>query len=88
MEILISVEVPRSRLTPVEISIVYNNDGSVQNIDWREAIPDIMELNLEELGLEDYESDDDEDWCPPNKVSFDDDEILEYESTDDNSDDY
>jgi len=87
MEILITVEVPRTGLAPVEICIVYNEDGSVQNIDWREALPDIIECM--ELDLEDYNSDDDDDWLPPAKVNFDDEEeILEYESTDDDSDDY
>ena len=38
--------------------------------------------------LDDYDSDEDEDWRPEYHVNFDeeDDEILEYESTDDDSD--
>lgn len=40
MELRVNIDVADSHLHPVEISIIYNDDGSVQNIDWREGIVD------------------------------------------------
>ena len=84
MELLLTVEVRGSNATPVQISIIYDRFGTVESIDWREAIPDI----IDSFNLDDYDSDEDEDWRPEYHVNFDeeDDEILEYESTDDDSD--
>ena len=85
MELLLTVELKGTNATPVQISIIYNRFGTVDSIDWREAIPDVLDI----IDLDDYDSDDDEDWQPPRHVDFeedDDEEILEYQSTDDDSD--
>ena len=84
MELLLTVEMRGTNATPVQISIIYDRDGNVDTIDWRCAIPDIIDA----LNLDDYDSDDDEDWKPEYHVNFseEDDEILEYQSTDNDSD--
>ena len=85
MELLLTVEVKGTNANPVQISIVYDRYGNVDTIDWREAIPNIIDA----LDLDDYNSDDDEEWRPEYHVNFEDDddeEILEYQSTDDDSD--
>ena len=38
MELLLTVEVRGSNATPVQISIIYDRFGTVESIDWREAI--------------------------------------------------
>ncbi len=38
MEVRVNIDVANTHLHPVEISIVYNDDGSVHSIDWREGI--------------------------------------------------
>jgi len=85
MELLLTIEVKGTNANPVQISIVYDRVGNVNNIDWREAIPNIIDA----LDLDEYNSDDDEEWRPEYHVNFEDDddeEILEYQSTDDDSD--
>jgi len=86
MEILLTVEVKDVPAVPIQISVVYHDDGEIASVDWRHALPDIVEA----IDLEEYNSDDDEDWIPPLKVDFEE-EILEYMSTDDetcSSEDY
>ena len=57
VEVLISIEIPNSILVPIQVSIIYNEDGSVNNIDWRHAIDE----DLDELDTI-YERSGDE-WC-------------------------
>ena len=69
VEVLISIEIPNSILVPIQVSIIYNEDGSVNNIDWRHAIDeDLDELDTiyERSGDEwcDEESDEDPSWRP------------------------
>jgi hypothetical protein len=86
MEILLTVEVPASRNVPVQISIVYDEDGEVASCDWRHALPDILEcMEIDMDDLEDYDSDDDPDFNPHN-VDTEPDEPLEYDSDTDDSD--
>lgn len=70
IEFLISVQVPNTHLDPIQISILYNEDGSVNSIDWRHAVdahaddyiyPD-EGLDYEEWPDED--SDEDPDYIP------------------------
>tara|TARA_R110000824_G_scaffold367011_2_gene556110 strand:+ start:210 stop:467 length:258 start_codon:yes stop_codon:yes gene_type:complete len=82
MELLISIEARGTNAVPVQISIIYDTDGNVEAIDWRHALPDIIDV----LDLDEYDSDEDPDWEPPRHVSYEDDEILEYQSTDGDSD--
>ena len=91
MELLISVEIPNTNNVPVQISIVYDEDGEVSSCDWRHALPDIiecMELEMDSLDLDGYDSANDPDWEPPHPVDTDteNDEPLEYDSYEDDSD--
>jgi len=86
MEILLTVELKDSHAVPIQINIVYRDDGEIASVDWRHALPDIMEC-LADDELEEYDSDDDEEWLPPHKISFEEDEPLEYDSSYDDSDD-
>lgn len=62
MEILLSVEIKDSIAIPIQINIVYDNDGEIESVDWRHALPDIIQIDLE--NLENYNSDSDEDYVP------------------------
>jgi len=43
MEVRVNIDVAGTHLHPVEISIIYNDDGSVNSIDWREGIMDELD---------------------------------------------
>jgi len=47
MEVRVNIAMENTHLHPVEISIVYNEDGSVDSIDWREGILEELD-DLEE----------------------------------------
>ena len=70
VEFLISVQVPNTHLRPIQISILYNEDGSVGDIDWREAIDSENEDYVFDDECIDYEewpdesSDEDPSWKP------------------------
>lgn len=85
MEILLTVDMPTTNNVPVQISIVYDDDGSILSCDWRHALPDMIECM--EMDMEDYNSEEDPDWIP-HKIDTDteDDEPLEYTSDEDDSD--
>jgi hypothetical protein len=78
VEILISVEIPQSRCVPIQISLLYNEDGDVESVDWRYAERDLDELEtIWEVDGEDWEdedSDDDPDWKPGIDTDTDDDD--------------
>ena len=59
VEILISVQVPNTHLRPIEISILYNEDGQVESIDWREALD-----SENEMEWSDQDSDEDPSYIP------------------------
>ena len=82
MEILLTVEVPATHNVPVQISIVYDENGEVASCDWRHALPDILECM--EIELNDYDSDDDPDYQPIDTDT--DEDTLEYDSNGDDSD--
>lgn len=89
MEILVTVDMPTTNNVPVQISIVYDDDGEVVSCDWRHALPDIIEcMEMDMDDLENYDSDEDPDWVPPHPVDTDteNDEPLEYDSNEDDSD--
>ena len=68
VEFLISVQVPNTHLRPIQISILYNEDGSVESIDWRESIEENeMEWADECIDYEEWpdeSSDEDPSWKP------------------------
>ena len=68
VEMLVSIEVEDSNLAPIQISIIYNDDGSVHSIDWREAIPEIEGFEERHVNFMDCEWDSDDsgdpDWQP------------------------
>lgn len=82
MEILLTVEVPSTHNVPVQISIVYDENGEVASCDWRHALPDILECM--EIELNDYDSDEDPDYQPIDTDT--DEDTLEYDSNGDDSD--
>jgi hypothetical protein len=88
MEILLTVDMPTTNNVPVQISIVYDDDGEVASCDWRHALPDIIEcMELDMENLDDYNSDEDPDWIPHNPdTDTEDDEPLEYDSNEEDSD--
>jgi len=87
MEILLTVEVKDTTAVPIQINIVYHDDGEIASVDWRHALPDILEcIDMELDDLDGYNSDDDEDWVPPHRIPTEE-EPLEYCSTDDDSSD-
>tara|TARA_R110000787_G_scaffold95808_2_gene198971 strand:+ start:380 stop:634 length:255 start_codon:yes stop_codon:yes gene_type:complete len=65
VEMLVSIEVEDSNLAPIQISIIYNDDGSVNSIDWREAQPELEVQHVNFLDCQ-WDSDDsnDLDWLP------------------------
>ncbi len=74
MEVRVNIDVANTHLQPVEISIVYNDDGSVQSIDWREGIldelddvgePDERLETIWEKEWSDEDTDIDPDYMPP-----------------------
>lgn len=82
-DITVTFAVQNSHLNPIDINIIYNDDGTVNHIDWREAILSHLDDILEEEYLtedEDYISEDDPDYVPGIDT---DDEMLEYTSNDD-----
>ena len=68
VELLISVEVPNTHLVPIQISILYNDDGSVDSIDWRfadDADDYVFEDNIDDDDdWPDQDSDEDPEWKP------------------------
>tara|TARA_R110001592_G_scaffold233118_1_gene490663 strand:- start:2067 stop:2327 length:261 start_codon:yes stop_codon:yes gene_type:complete len=84
MEILVTIDMPSTNNVPVQISIVYDDDGEVASCDWRHAVPDIIECM--EMEMDEYNSDEDPDWMPhPVDTETEDDEPLEYDSDTDDS---
>jgi len=70
VEFLISVQVPNTHLRPIQISILYNEDGSVESIDWRESIEE------NEMEWSDQDSDEDPSYIPA--IDTDSDEYSDY----------
>ena len=66
MEILATIVIENSGLNPVEISILYNDDGSVNSIDWRESVlePNPCGLETIEEEISDDDTVADPDYCP------------------------
>jgi len=85
MEILLTVEMKNTNAVPIQINIVYHDDGEVASVDWRHALPDILECM--EIELDGYDSADDPDWIPHNPdTDTEPDEPLEYDSNEEDSD--
>ena len=78
-DITVTFSVQNTHLNPIEINIIYNDDGTVSQIDWREAILSYLDDIPEED--EEYNSDDDPDFVPG--VETDNEELEYYSSTDD-----
>ena len=57
-DVTVMFSVQNSHLNPVEINIIYNDDGSVNQIDWREAVLSY----LDDIAEEEYNSEDDPDY--------------------------
>lgn len=80
IEMLVDIDTGNSRLTPIQVLIVYNNDGSIHTVDWRHAIMQQLDDIPEE---EEYISDEDCDYDPHKDVDTgpeDDYEPLEFDS--------
>ncbi len=85
-DITVTFSVQNTHLNPIEINIIYNDDGSVSQIDWREAILSYLDdIPEEDLMPEDYNSDEDADYVPGIET---DGEELEYLSSTDDDDFY
>ena len=85
-DVTVTFSVQNTHLNPVEINIIYNDDGTVNQIDWREAILSYLDdIPEEDLMPEDYNSDEDEDYVLGIET---DGEELEYLSTTDDDDDF
>jgi len=80
IEMLVDIDTGNSRLTPIQVLIVYNNDGSIHTVDWRHAIMQQLDDIPEE---EEYISDEDCDYDPHKDIDTgpdDDYEPLEFDS--------
>lgn len=75
---IVSIEVEKSKYQPIQISIVYDDNGDVVSIDWR-SWEEMDVLVEKEVAWEDQSEDEDPDYFPG---MFSDD----YET--DDSDDY
>ena len=85
-DVTVTFSVQNSHLNPVEINIIYNDDGTVNQIDWREAVLSYLDdIPEEDLMPDDYNSDEDEDYVLGIET---DGEELEYLSTTDDDDDF
>ena len=85
-DVTVTFSVQNTHLNPVEINIIYNDDGSVSQIDWREAVLSYLDdIPEEDLMPDDYNSDEDEDYVLGIET---DGEELEYLSTTDDDDDF
>jgi len=82
IEMLVDIDTGNSRLTPIQILIVYNNDGSIHAVDWRHAIMQQLD-DIPEEREEEYISDEDCDYDPHKDVDTgpeDEYEPLEFDS--------
>jgi len=80
IEMLVDIDTGNSRLTAIQVLIVYNNDGSIHTVDWRHAIMQQLDDIPEE---EEYISDEDCDYDPHKDVDTspeDEYEPLEFDS--------
>ena len=78
---LVDIDTGNSRLTPIQILIIYNLDGTIHSVDWREEIMERLDNIPEE---DEYDSADDPDYEPGIET---DGEPLEYNSSTDDDDD-
>lgn len=73
LELDVDIDTEAMGLTPIQVKIIYNNDGSIYSVDWRELILSHLDSISEE-----YNSDEDPDYLPG--IDTDSDDSLEYDS--------
>lgn len=73
LELDVDIDTEAMGLTPIQVKIIYNNDGSIYSVDWRELILSQLDSISEE-----YNSDEDPDYLPG--IDTDSDDSLEYDS--------
>ena len=73
LELDVDIDTEAMGLTPIQVKIIYNKDGSIYSVDWRELILSHLDSISEE-----YNSDEDPDYLPG--IDTDSDDSLEYDS--------
>ena len=72
VELDVDIDTETMGLTPIQVKIIYNDDGSIYSVDWRELI--LSQLD----SISEYNSDDDPDYLPG--IDTDTVDSLEYDS--------
>jgi len=70
-ELLVDIDTEEMGFTPIQVKIIYNNDGTLDSVDWRHLVYQSLDAIAEE-----YNSDDDPDYIPGQES----DDSLEYDS--------
>ena len=73
VEVIVDINPEELGLTPIQVKIIYNEDGDILSVDWRLSVFESLDTILE-----DYNSDDDPEFIPG--IDTDTDDSLEYDS--------
>jgi len=74
LELDVDINPEMMGLTPIQVKIIYRDDGSIYSVDWRELI--LSQLD----SIPEYNSDEDPDYLPGIDTDTDTDDSLEYDS--------
>lgn len=73
VEVIVDINPEELGLTPIQVKIIYNEDGDILSVDWRLSVFESLDTIHE-----DYNSDDDPEFIPG--IDTDTDDSLEYDS--------